>query len=141
MEPPIEPVFDAVLPVIDLDHMVDIAAVLKPCKTCAVTVLIQRKHDDAAPRKLNRVCRAGFAVVLVPVQQQNARRILGARRCIELIGQIADLGWDCALRNLNCAVCRLKPICKEYADEYRRQQGAKQRGPFDACLFHTSPPV
>jgi len=127
---------------VSLDHVVDIAAVFKTGFACAVPVLVDRKHNDAALRQLDRVCRVRFMVVLIPVQKQNARRffaVLQSRRRIELIKKSADLRRQIPLRDRDRIVRLLNAVCKEQRNERDAEQHRQSSSPFSPTFFHTNP--
>ena len=136
------PVFDTVLAVIDLYHVVDVSALLETGLACAVPVFVDREHDHAALTQLDCVRRVGFVIVLVPVQQQHAGRlfaVLQPGRGVELIKEIADLRGQIPFRDRDRAVRLLNAIRKEQRDERSNEQKRQSGRPFSPTFFHINP--
>ena len=116
---------DAVLAVVDRDLVIDVAAVDESRGRRTVAVLVQTQNHRAASRQLDGVGRAGFVVVLVAVQQQNAGgRVLGCGglRRVQLVHEIADVGFNPSFRNGDGPVSALDAVGGEHAAENNGKQ-------------------
>ena len=136
-------VLAAVLAVVDRDLVIDVAAVDQSGRRRAVAVFVQTQDHRAAAGQLDGVGRAGLMVVLVAVQQQNAGgRGLGrgGLRCVQLVHEITDVGFDLSFRNGDGPVSALDVVSGEHAaEDNRKQQNQRKRRFFPGVFHHIAP--
>ena len=123
-------VFHAVLTEIDLHTLVYITSVQKARFAVAVAILIQGHDHHTPPGQLNGVGGAGFAVILITVEQQHTgSRVFrcGAVGSIELVGQITHIRFDHSGGHLHISVVRLDPMGNAHAPKGRQNQREKHR--------------
>lgn len=132
-------VLDAVLAVVDRDLVIDVAAVDQSGRRRAVAVFVQTQDHRAAAGQLDGVGRAGLMAVLVAVQQQNAGgRGLGrgGLRCVQLVHEITDVGFNLSFRNGDGPVSALDAVSGEHAAEDDRKQQNQRKRRFFPGMFH-----
>ena len=132
-------VFHTVFAVVDGHLVVDVASIDKTCGRQTVAVLVQTQNHRAAARQLDGVGRAGLVVVLVVVQQQNARRRVlgcGGLRRVQLVQEIADVGFDPPFRNGDGSVSALDTVSGKHAAENNgNQQNQRNCRVFRVCFI------
>ena len=119
----------AVLAVGHGDFVVDITTMDHDDVGAAVAVFVQGQDDYTPSCQLHRVGGAGFTVILVAVEQQNAgsrRSTGGTDRSVELIGQVSLRGLDGTQLNLHISAAALDGIGDTHTDEDDSQKNEQQ---------------
>ena len=109
-----------------------------------MAVFVQTQDHRAAAGQLDGVGRAGLMVVLVAVQQQNAGRGVlgcGCLRCVQLVQEIADVGFNPSLGDRNGSVSALDTVSGKHTAENNGKQQNQRNGRVFSGVFHKIAPL
>ena len=124
------PVFLGVVAVVDPHYMVNVSALGQADGSGSVSVAVNGKGHVAATGKLDGVSRIGLVVVLVAMEEQDARcGMFSACGCgnVQLIGDVAITGADNSIFDIHPSVVVLNAVGHEHASRCNGQQDEQEK--------------